>query len=215
MQLIGVLAVSLSVIAPVAALAMVEDAAGPFFTNNVPEGYKIVDMTWTGALEEGGKEYSFKGTIESVETQIKELNPDWSLLNLVNETSVLESRSDLSKRNQIFPVLCNNRPEGYADSLVIAQGIMYLEGLGRCHIPARACARVSCSWNSAIWACNDNYGDITPACPYLADYARNIINACTVESSVCGSTLCIYQRNARGQQFDTDNYNVIVAGDRC
>lgn len=90
----------------------------------------------------------------------------------------------------------------------------------RCGVSARSCVRVSCEWDAAIRLCNDvsnfrflllleyanirgqNDYDIQPACDYIASYALDILNACThVYNGVF---------RACGQEFDSDNYNVIV-----
>jgi hypothetical protein len=94
--------------------------------------------------------------------------------------------------------------------------IKYLRSLsGRCGVNARSCARISCSWTDAVWLCNDNDHYIEPSCRYLADYAANIMNACqNVKGKGCRHSACSiggYTHLVNGQQFDTDNYNVIVS----
>lgn len=46
---------------------------------------------------------------------------------------------------------------------------------------------------------------IDPSCAYLAGYAQDILDRCSIPS-----------RNAvKGQEFDTDQYNIIVKSDSC
>jgi hypothetical protein len=94
--------------------------------------------------------------------------------------------------------------------------IKYLRSLsGRCGVKARSCVRISCSWTDAVWLCNDNDHFIEPSCKYLADYAANIMNACQdVKGQACRHSTCSiggYTHYVNGQQFDSDNYNVIVS----
>jgi hypothetical protein len=81
------------------------------------------------------------------------------------------------------------------------------------------CARISCSYGAAIWLCNDNTYPIWPSCRYLATYAEDILGTCADMYLAPGSKGwgLFDQRDLRvnGQEFDTDNYNVIVGVDAC
>ncbi|KAF8864871.1 hypothetical protein BDZ45DRAFT_581397, partial [Acephala macrosclerotiorum] len=97
----------------------------------------------------------------------------------------------------------------------IEDGIYYLQHVNAlCNVGKRSCVRISCSYDAGIYLCNDqNWYDITPSCVYIASYAQDLINSCPSRlwngkrwyDAVCG------------QEFDTDNYNVIVhyADERC
>jgi hypothetical protein len=100
----------------------------------------------------------------------------------------------------------------------------YLRSLGNnvCHVGAgpRTCTKIACATGDAIILCNDNGHAISPRCSYLADYIDHIIRACswTVNSPPCTVKPCGPSWSVdmvRGQQFDSDNYNVIVAKDTC
>lgn len=112
----------------------------------------------------------------------------------------------------------------------IEDGIYYLQHVNAlCNVGKRSCVRISCSYDAGIYLCNDvtlscffcpthadweqNWYDIAPSCVYIASYAQDLINSCPSRlwngkrwyDAVCG------------QEFDTDNYNVIVhyADERC
>jgi len=53
-----------------------------------------------------------------------------------------------------------------------------------------------------------NNGGIDPQLNYIASYASDIINRCGVAPPFSPAL-------AAGQEFDTDNYNVIVREDGC
>lgn len=60
------------------------------------------------------------------------------------------------------------------------------------------CVRISCSYNVAIWLCNDAPQEVVRPCPEIATYAEDIRAQCTFGVSI------------QGQEFDTDRFNVIV-----
>jgi len=115
--------------------------------------------------------------------------------------------TSLARRNKTPPPICNVDGFSFASVWRIQQGVSYLNGQGRCSVNAKTCARVSCSWDSAIYLCNDNDYYIEPACPYIASYAADIINTCQY----------YYAKRwvVTGQEFDSDGYNVVVRGDSC
>ncbi|KAI1036433.1 hypothetical protein LB505_002960 [Fusarium chuoi] len=182
------------------------------------EGYEIVPMQWKGSIKEGEAPISLNGTIESVISQIKELNPEFELL----EDDTADSTA-IEKRNP-SNIICNVGGHGYVDVQAARREQRYLRSLGNsvCGVgggPGK-CARVSCSYGDAIWLCNDNSFYIEPRCSYLADYVDRIIAACQSKTSSppCTSKPCPPSWTAyfvRGQQFDTDRYNVIVGRDSC
>ncbi|KUJ09226.1 uncharacterized protein LY89DRAFT_598214 [Mollisia scopiformis] len=110
------------------------------------------------------------------------------------------------------PPLCIPVPGqdwGNADAGLIQDGINYLSGLqGGCCVGPTSCVRISCSWNSAIFLCNDNGYTICPNCGYLATYASDMINDCSSWNG--GDSIIV-----GGQLFDSDHYNIIVRWDSC
>ena len=69
-----------------------------------------------------------------------------------------------------------------------------------------ACDRVSCSWGSAIYYCNDNRHEIWEPCRWIGDVAHSIVSKCA-DRGANGRTL--------GQAFDRRQWNVIVAAGDC
>ncbi|CAG7557798.1 unnamed protein product [Fusarium equiseti] len=183
------------------------------------EGYEIVPMQWKGVIKEGEAPVSLNGTIESVIAQIKELNPEFELIEEEKEAS-----SALEARNPTH-IICNvGGNGGNVDVKAANREQRYLRSLGDsvCGVNGGpgTCARVSCSNGDAIWLCNDNRHYIQPRCSYLADYVDRIIAKCSerIKSPPCVYKPCAPSWSAdfvRGQQFDSDNYNVIVGRSNC
>ncbi|PYH40792.1 uncharacterized protein BP01DRAFT_192925 [Aspergillus saccharolyticus JOP 1030-1] len=165
-------------------------------------------MTYRGVITDGGEEVELSGTIEDVHQQIKRLNLDFNLTQSVEAREAdAEVHRFLQKRNK-SNLLCNIEGDHSetANYDWITQGIQYLLALdGVCKVGAgpSTCARISCSYDSGIYLCNDNAWEIEPKCSYLATYAEDIM------------TQCYDGMYINGQEFDTDNYNIIVAGELC
>ncbi|KAN0098402.1 hypothetical protein V8E51_014065 [Hyaloscypha variabilis] len=173
-------------------------ALGPTDENTVP-------ATFIGYY--GEHEYTLNGTVEQVLAQLKELHPEVEL-----KKREVTSRAVLNKE---MPPLCIpirgwNWVTAYMPD--IQAGVVYLDNLNtRINIGPTSCSRISCSWNGAIYLCNDNPYSIQPASPYLASYAQDLINICTTGSD---DHYPDYKRTG-GQEFDTDGYNIIVREDGC
>ncbi|OOF94915.1 hypothetical protein ASPCADRAFT_507790 [Aspergillus carbonarius ITEM 5010] len=169
--------------------------------------HTITPMTYTGPITPGGEHISFTGTsIQEIHSQIKALNPDFELVS-PDESSpgnTITQRSDSTKDN----LICNipGRLSETANTYWIRSGIKYLKGLeGKCGVskgPA-SCARISCSYDSGIFLCNDNEEKLEVKCSDLAGYAEDIIERCDEGEYV------------NGQEFDTRNWNIVVAEDLC
>ncbi|KAK7744703.1 hypothetical protein SLS62_010122 [Diatrype stigma] len=69
------------------------------------------------------------------------------------------------------------------------------------------CTRISCSWDAAIWFCNDTPVEKKHSCADLASFAVDIRSEC---HSLIGKDYVI-----QGQKFDVDDFNVIVGADDC
>ena len=70
----------------------------------------------------------------------------------------------------------------------IDEGIAYLRGRDAdlCGVGPgpRACRRVSCSYNSAIWACNDEPVELAIPWALLAQYAQHVQSSCYVDTLI-------------------------------
>ena len=119
----------------------------------------------------------------------------------------------------------------------IQQGIAFLcdfpESMQQtaCKIAAgpKTCRMISCVSNSGIWLCNDvssplhsgndlhkihvtqNDHPIHPSCNYLGSYAQDIYDKCVWDDDYSGFDVLF----TGGQEFDTDNYNIIVHSTSC
>ncbi|KAH8764573.1 hypothetical protein BGZ57DRAFT_990518 [Hyaloscypha finlandica] len=166
------------------------------------EKYQMQPATFKGEI--GNHSYELNGTAEAVRAQLKKIYPEIELKEY--DSLDLETRA-MEKRNKVLPPLCipvRGWPWIGAIPSVIRDGITYLNNLNtRVDIGAHACARISCSYSSAIFLCNDNDVTISPASPYLATYAQDLID------------LCRSGKRAGGQLFDSDRYNIIMRQDDC
>ncbi|KAH6673094.1 hypothetical protein B0J14DRAFT_592401 [Halenospora varia] len=178
------------------------------------EGYTEGAMTFQGTIH--GVEYSGSGSIQDMYNDFKDAHPD-----VVANNNITASGHALAERaleNKAALNCCGANPGPpldwyFAENGVIRnEGIPYLQNFhGLCGVGARNCVRVSCSYDSAIRLCNDNYYDIYPNCAYIASYAADLVDR-------CGYFLTrgwIHVPATCGQEFDTDNYNVIVREERC
>jgi hypothetical protein len=123
-------------------------------------GYGVQRLEWDLPITPGGPKMTFHGTVQNVTAHLSKLNPNW--MEDFNISTTTNSASAVEKRElRDFNVNCN-RPFGWepADQQRILQGIDYLRGLNMNDHPQNGpgpgnCGRVSCSFKSAIWWCND------------------------------------------------------------
>ncbi|UNI17267.1 hypothetical protein JDV02_003624 [Purpureocillium takamizusanense] len=172
------------------------------------KGYGVVIPQWEVEVSPAGPKAALNGTIEHVHEELVKLNPDWDATYLNDSLSTLQRRNVFGSSPGYF---CRRR---WGDALAseIRIGIRYLRGVhGR---PTNGpgwgtCSRVSCSWNSAIWWCNDNkeaktlgsFGDI-------ADGAQWVLDHCSKRQYEASNNIV-----TSGQVFHKDNWNVIVTKD--
>lgn len=123
------------------------------------EGYGVVDLEWEVEVSPGGPVQKFNGTIERVHEELVKLNPNWDADYALEAPAHGEKRDILVERANFkdSAYFCGGRwPE--TDSIWIGYGIDYLRRVsGK---PSNGpgpgnCGRVSCSFKSAIWWCND------------------------------------------------------------
>ncbi|CAG8953013.1 hypothetical protein HYFRA_00003205 [Hymenoscyphus fraxineus] len=187
--------------------------------------YDISPMTYTGTVN--GKEQRFSGTIEvipsnpthsfhvptlkqEVHAKIAKLDPSFhaGLENLTLSTRDVSETRDISG-----PPLCLDR-WGFANVARILQGVAYLRYHGGgCGVKALKCARISCSYDAAIYLCNDNEFGIAPSCNELSDYPQKIIDRCGWMSS--GDTFHNPTLQVGGQQFSDVKFNIYLGHNNC
>ncbi|KJK81277.1 hypothetical protein H634G_03296 [Metarhizium anisopliae BRIP 53293] len=161
-------------------------------------GYGVEVLQWDIEVAVGRTEV-LNGTVQEVYAQALQINPKFTL------TNAAEAR-DVHQKQKRSSVQCGNWP--LADKGRIQEGINYLRGA-----PAAPrngpgpgnCGRVSCSYNSAIWWCNDNTTPKTlDSWNWVADSAQHIVNTCAPAAA-----------RVSGQNFESGNWNTIVRGDSC
>ncbi|KAK3985574.1 hypothetical protein QBC44DRAFT_404269 [Cladorrhinum sp. PSN332] len=179
-------------------------------------GYKTVPITWEVQPTLDGPPVLLNGTVREVHAQLLAINPDYDaqvapvLAAAVTAVTTSDKRNSdnsplISKRDSIT---CGVWPS--ASRRRIEEGIRYL----RFDVGGRPgngpgpgnCGRVSCSYNAAIWWCNEN------RVPYqlqgfwqIGDGAQAVVNGCASGQA----------SQVSGQRFHGGNWNVIVRGDSC
>ncbi|KAH6636400.1 hypothetical protein F5144DRAFT_567358 [Chaetomium tenue] len=208
---------SLRSIAVASVLATVAVAA-PVAQDSPIEGYTIVPITWEFDGP-NGQVIQLNGTVQEVVAQLDLIVPN-SQAKLIASIAAASTASSTSRRDEESPlekrydedkILCWVHGWTAASLRSIQDGINYLNGVsGRpSHGPGPStCARVSCSYGSAIYWCNDNrslkelnsFKDIAHGADRIKNNCQQVVQATVL---------------TQGQIFYKDNWNVIVRGDNC
>ncbi|KAI1746844.1 hypothetical protein F4782DRAFT_536025 [Xylaria castorea] len=173
--------------------------------SELPEGYRVEPMNWTGVTEEGGPEVSFSGTIEEVTRQIQATKKDFAWESLRRDLG--DSATPVQKRDKAG-IICGVGGEAAVGPLtanVEDSRDKISKMAGTCTVAGgpRVCSVITCTRNAAVWLCNDNAEPVAPPCDSLASYVDDIMGK-------CGQDLYHGHRFCRGQEFDTSNFNVVV-----
>ncbi|KAK4449547.1 hypothetical protein QBC34DRAFT_380007 [Podospora aff. communis PSN243] len=180
--------------------------------DELPDGYHRSPIHWRGILQAGKEEVYLSGMdFDEIEAKARALNPSYTIFARGNSSDAAD-RGYLNKR-QTQDFHCG-WPESWEYSLSTAAawaGIDYLEDIiGNCRAAPGpgSCGRVSCSYDTGIWYCNDNTDEYWVPCGWIGDVAATVVTECTVkiEDKLYG---------VKGQIFDSRNWNVIVAGTLC
>ncbi|KAL4791933.1 hypothetical protein BDV19DRAFT_392569 [Aspergillus venezuelensis] len=212
------------------------------------EGYGIWEPEWEIEYPPG-QTFQSNGTVEEVYSRLAESHPEWdesyfkpALARLTQPASSSSSSSSspaaLEKRTDFYNdgwLVCGQWPG--ADRPRIQEGINYLR-----LVPGRPgngpgpgnCGRVSCSYNAAIWWCNDvSFLDSSPSDAIERDHSIKLTSSLLCKSPQfkqlesydsiadgadalmsCVVSIGWYDQVA-GQAFHNTNWNVIVRGDSC
>ncbi|KAI1323763.1 hypothetical protein F5Y16DRAFT_424697 [Xylariaceae sp. FL0255] len=188
---------------------------GILIRRQLPDNYTESTIEWNLPVTEGGSNYTFYGTVQEVFAKINEirvqqgLEPHPDPLSTSTEVTYLTDSSSLSRR-VYTNTICNVGLSAAAPTERIEEGIIYLENIkGTCtNGPGPGnCGRISCSYNSAIYWCNDNPYPFTQDCSRFAAYAAEAEGTCSYNTSK-GAYV-------RGQAFDSASFNVMVGYDKC
>jgi hypothetical protein len=177
-----------------------------------------------------GKEHHIEGTVNDALAMREALDPTFKRTP-INETTLasLVARHALEPRNQELPILCipiAGWDWGYAyylDVIVAEQALIDWNGWPQ--VPNDGCIMLYCDHFSSVslWECNDvsfalllfrclanickGPFYIHPNTAYLASYVGDVALAC-VTNAWNDNGLPNWETG--GQQFDTDQYNVIT-----
>ncbi|KAG4424737.1 hypothetical protein IFR04_002085 [Cadophora malorum] len=176
--------------------------------SNIPEHYNIIPLVITGTME--GVAVNHTGTIQQVFAQLDAEDNDFKLSELgARDVSELHPRV-ASYMTDINCIPVRGQNWGRANQGAIREGINYLRrGSLACGVNAHSCARVSCSWDSGIYFCNNNNYNLRYPCFQIADYAQAILDKCKYQKNLFAD------KEVGGQAWDNGNWNVPVHKDRC
>ncbi|KAH7418459.1 hypothetical protein BKA64DRAFT_762693 [Cadophora sp. MPI-SDFR-AT-0126] len=174
---------------------------------DTPEGYTVGPLHVVGDIN--GVPINHTGTIQEVYAQLDtEYNSfKLSALDAIDSMSAFEEQHDKREMTDVncWPVPGQIYAE--ADGPAIIDGLKYLrKGDKTCNVGPQTCARVSCSWNSAIYV---NKFPIAPSCKTIADFGRELNNKCRWQRQA-------YEHHkVGGQAWDRGNWNVYIRKDKC
>ncbi|KAI0023990.1 hypothetical protein F4780DRAFT_687494 [Xylariomycetidae sp. FL0641] len=176
-------------------------------------GFTEAAMQWTGSITgPDGPNVTFAGTVEQIAAQIQAANPDYDLTFPDDADAVNASSKEIFMPADNNEIKCGIGGGGPARSDKIRNGMGYLRRFqGVCAVSPGpyVCVRVSCSWNSAIWWCNDKTDSLMGSCNIVADLSQYVVDACTYGPNP--EILLTW-----GQVFSSDHTNnVYCAKDSC
>ncbi|KAL3456839.1 hypothetical protein BJX64DRAFT_293689 [Aspergillus heterothallicus] len=153
-----------------------------------------------------GPELVLNGTVEEVYAQLTHINPnydsDWADVSNPEDTNVDDSRA------MAYTLHCT--PNLAVPGNYIKEGIKYLRkvrGKPKLGAGPNKCKRVSCSYNSAIFWCNDdNKPRSLPSFNNIADGAQVILSKCGHDSS---------KERFAGALHHPDLWRAVVQKDKC
>ncbi|KAI1768121.1 hypothetical protein GGR53DRAFT_462646 [Hypoxylon sp. FL1150] len=172
----------------------------------LPNGYTVVPFSMSGAIEPGGENLTFNGTVNSIFAQIQKIKPDF------HWTDFQPARQPT--REQQEKIICNIPNVDSADRFAALTGYDYLKTIDQpCEIDRgpRKCVLLYCYLSATIWLCNDSENHISLSCADLGDYVLDLI-------ADLGCAKANHEgeyESMQGQLFDTSNYNIIIGGSQC
>ncbi|KUI59332.1 hypothetical protein VP1G_06578 [Cytospora mali] len=174
----------------------------------LPTRPTIIDINWSLQVNNTDTPWNLTvtGTIQDLFSNYSKVDPKGAAALNKSMHGDLQGR-DVSSNPTT--TLCNFLGDS-ASASRIAQGVSYLR-----EVPGKPsngpgpgeCGRVSCSYNSAIWWCNDNLvTKVLDSFGNIADGAQQILTLCDPN---------YHHASVNGQQFYNDDWNVIVRGASC
>ncbi|KAM7189900.1 hypothetical protein V8F33_009809 [Rhypophila sp. PSN 637] len=174
----------------------------------LPPGYTLSELTWSFNPFGNGTTVNLTGHVQKVLHELYTISP--AFYNKIITTPVPPANNiDLLTGNYT----CGPQPgiDGRVSKSAIEDGIYYLRQVpGRPWMRSgpRACAQVSCSWNSAIWWCNDNPHSISLIWfKSIADCAQVLCDNCVDNNWIWPSVI--------GQNFEKGNWTCFTREESC
>ncbi|KAK3402525.1 hypothetical protein B0T20DRAFT_449583 [Sordaria brevicollis] len=212
-MLYSTLAATLAVlqVLPVIAIPTLSSGATPRREGPVPS-YGIEDITWE-IVTASGTTVNITGTVEQVFQYAEKKNIAFKQISDVPPPSTLD---DLTKNRwdpSVHRLMCFKN-DNLADLEAIERGIKYLN-----KIPGKPvngpgpgnCGRVSCSWNSAIYWCNnDTEVKTLDSFRAIADGAQFVLNNCPFHPILFSG---LGGWGVEGSVTMKDGWTVVVRGD--
>ncbi|KAI7228232.1 hypothetical protein KC330_g8019 [Hortaea werneckii] len=177
--------------------------------DRVPEGYEIVPAKWTGEVVPGEGPVTLEGCVESLREQILVINPDYfKNQDSTSALSTLAARTigGCGGRAIGKNVQCGV-PYGTVHGSDISSGLVYLSNIGGCMtLGGNQCSRVSCSYNSGIFACNDNSETVQAPFSLISDIGGDMFGQCANFDDSADFT---------AQAFTDEGWNVLMKRQSC
>ncbi|CZT41084.1 uncharacterized protein RSE6_00769 [Rhynchosporium secalis] len=202
---------------------MLKVSANPLAARDyLPEGYKMGKMGFHGDV--AGHEITYKGTIEEVLAYAEAKYPGVTNALVARDDVPLVDTSELTSSNitaRSGDRACGEKKDcplclkwGWAFVQRIQQGISFLNKVtATCNTDGKTCVRISCSWHSAIYLCNDMEEHIELPCNWISTFAQDIIDdrKCRDDTPEIDA-----YRRAVGQQWaKTKPYNSYIGQASC
>ncbi|KAM4064864.1 hypothetical protein HRG_004783 [Hirsutella rhossiliensis] len=185
------------------------------------EGYAAFTPEWEVEVSPSGRMMRLNGTIEEIYRELLLINPKYEEEFVIAPEPKKEPppSAKLSANSSslqgtdwnLGTSICGGRWQA-ASVRRIKEGIEHLRRVrgrpGSEPGPSR-CGRVSCSYNSAIWWCNDD------GRPKKLSSFSDIANGAQLLVTRCVEWMNPEPRDIGGQAFHPSKWNVIVRRDRC
>ncbi|RAQ62214.1 hypothetical protein COH20_003037 [Aspergillus flavus] len=177
------------------------------------DGYGVEDFEWEVEASPSNK-LRLRGTIEEVTNQVRAIKSNYKY---ERRDGTNASTASLEKHYDEESLVCYPNGWGAADGNTVQEGVEYLKNdvAGK---PTNGpgpgnCGRVSCSYNNAIWWCNDNTESKTlDSFREIGLTAEEICNRCWMSAVASNSG---FENLCAGQMFMKDKWNVIVRDAKC
>ncbi|ODA79175.1 hypothetical protein RJ55_04767 [Drechmeria coniospora] len=172
------------------------------FTGRLPEGTEETPVVWDVQAFPDGPTLTLNGTVQSVHDQLRAINPNYEG---DFDDHPLEKRTDWTGAG----ILCDRnlfggtRPKGYAEAI---RYLRRLRGRPRMGPGPRKCGRVSCSYLTAIWLCNDTAEE------KRLESWNSVVSGIEAIWNKCNPSQCCYRG---GQIFHWTHWNIMMTSDSC